>query len=125
MFEKSSRMKIRFSTHKGLVSVEDLWDMSLGQLNVLAKDLNRSIKEASEVDFLSEKTVEDTTAMLKFDVVLHILNKKKEEREQAVNAAARREEKQQLLDILARKKAGELEQTSIEDLEKRIAALSS
>lgn len=44
MFEKASRIKLRYSTNRGVLSVEDLWDLSLEQLDPIAINLNKSLK---------------------------------------------------------------------------------
>ena len=41
LFEKASKMKLRFSTTKGVLSTEDLWDLSLESLDRIAKNLKR------------------------------------------------------------------------------------
>ncbi|MFA5457111.1 MAG: hypothetical protein WC261_05690, partial [Synergistaceae bacterium] len=60
MFEKATRMKLRIATGKGNLSVEDLWDLNLAQLNEVAKGLNRRVKELGEEDFLKVEKKEET-----------------------------------------------------------------
>ena len=54
MFEQASRLKLRFTTARGSLSVEDLWDLPLtsttGKPNLddIAKSLNRELRATSE-----------------------------------------------------------------------------
>ena len=123
MFEKASRLKFRFPTARGHVSTEDLWDMSLPQLNVVAKDLNKNVKESKEEDFLEVKSDEDTLAKSQFDIVIHIMNVKKDEQKARLGAAAKKVERDKLLDILSRKQAGALESLSVEEIQKKLQEL--
>ena len=48
-FEKASRLKLRFNTAKGDITVEDLWDLKLESRNgfdleSVAQSLNRAVK---------------------------------------------------------------------------------
>ena len=124
MFEKASRMKMRFSTGRGMLNVEDLWDLNLSSLNELAKNINRQLKDAEEEDFLKTEKKESTELKLAFDITLHILNTKKAEqeaREQAVDKAAK---KQKLLALLAEKQDNGLRNLSEDELKAQIAALT-
>lgn len=123
MFEEASRLKLRFSTTKGMVSVEDLWDLPLTRLNEMAKSLNKQIKSSDEEDFLDVSSTVDKTTKLKFDVVLHVLNTKKAENEAASNARKKKEEKERLLEILARKQEQSLEQLTEEELLAKLSSL--
>jgi hypothetical protein len=123
MFEEATRSKLRFSSTKGLLTVEDLWDLSLTSLNTLAKNLNKKLKESQEVDFLQERSAEDRKLKLSFDVVLHVLNTKKEEADKRKLANERRQQKQRILGILDRKKNESLEALSEEDLLKKLKEL--
>lgn len=49
MFEKASRIKLRYSTNRGVLSVEDLWDLSLEQLDPIAQDAELESKSYEEL----------------------------------------------------------------------------
>ena len=123
MFEKCSRKKLRFVSDKGLLTAEDLWDLNLNQLNAIAKKLNKDLKNAAEEDFLEGAGKEDTLLKLSFDIVLHVLNTKKEEAEKRKTAAEKKAEKEKLLDMLDKKKNQSLESLSEEELKKKIEEL--
>lgn len=123
MFEKASRMKIRFLTNKGWLTVEDLWDLSLKDLNTLAKKLNKEIKELEEEDFLEVVNNNDASLKLSFDITLHILNTKKAENEKKREAAARKEKKEKILSIIAKKQDESLENMSEDELRKALEDL--
>jgi len=123
LFEKASRLKLLFNAGKGLVSTEDLWDLSLKELNAIAKTLNKELKETAEEDFLGEKSKEDTLTKLRFDIVLHILNTKKDEKKNREEAQERKAERERILSIIERKDNESLENMSKEDLLKKLDEL--
>ena len=57
-FEKASRIRLRFDTPQGSLTVEDLWQLPLtsrtGRANLddIAKSLNRQLKETAEESFV-------------------------------------------------------------------------
>lgn len=120
MFEKASPQKLRFSTPKGMLTTEDLWDLSLQQLNVVAKDLNKKIKSSQEEDFLDEPTAEDTNSKLQFDIVKHIMDIKKETQRKAVEASAKKAQRDRILELISKKKDNELERLSVEELTSKL-----
>lgn len=124
MFDKATRLKLRYPTNKGMITTEDLWDMTLQDLNNTAKTLNKEIKSVEEEDFLEVETTEhDLKIKLSFDIVLHVLNVKKEERKRRQEAATRKAEKEKLLTILAKKQDANLENMSEEELKKKLEEL--
>lgn len=125
MFEKASRIKLRIPTERGSASVEDLWDLNLNTLNTLAKQLKRKLKDAEEEDFLTIRKESDTIEKLAFDIVLHVLNTKKEEKEKREAAASRKQEREKILAIIESKENEALNSQSKEELLKRLEALSS
>jgi hypothetical protein len=122
MFEQATRMKLRYSTSQGVLSTEDLWNVSLEKLNTLAKALNKEIKEAEEENFLAENTVDKETK-LKFEIVKYIIHIRLEEKKAAKEKAEKAAEKEKLLKVLEQKQASELEGLSVEEIQQRIENL--
>ena len=123
MFEKASRLKLTFTTAKGTLSADYLWDLPLTQLDSIAKDINKRIKEAEEESFIAPKTAANTLDVLRLDIVKHIINVRQTE---ATSKRVKDEIKDQtaaLQNALERKKAEEIDKLSIEDLQARMKAL--
>ena len=120
MFEKASRLKLRFNTIIGTISVEDLWDLPLStgpmNLNDLAKSLNKRVKEVEEEDFVAKATKDNEALILKFELVKHVIKVKLEEAEIADNKAEAKEKKQKILAILADKEDESLKGKTKEEL---------
>ena len=123
MFDKATRLKLRFKSKQGLISTEDLWDCTLLTLNDIAKTVSKELKEDSEEDFISQKTKTNTELTLKLDVVKHIIEVKLAEKAAAVDRAKRSEELQTLKALVQAKEMKKLEDMDIESLTKRIAEL--
>lgn len=123
MFVKASRLKLRFSTSKGLISVEDLWDLPLTALDTIAKNLNKEVKESAEESFIKMKTSASTLATLRFEIVKYIIEVKLNEAEAAQKRAENKERKAQILALIAEKQNKELSEKSIADLMKELEGL--
>lgn len=126
MFDKASRLKLRFSTQKGLVTVEDLWDLPLSSttnnaanLDDIAKDLFTQLKDTS-ISFVKKEQKCSEVIKLKFDVVKHVIDTKLAEQEAAEVKAVNKEKKQQLLALIAQKENDKLAGTSLEELRKMV-----
>lgn len=123
MFEQASRVKLRFKLSNGVVSTEDLWDLSLESLDSLARQLNKTIKDEEEISFIKEKSSANKLTELRFEIVKHIIAVKLAEREKAQDAAIKSERKQAILNILANKEDEYLQSMSKEDLLKELESL--
>lgn len=122
IFETATRNKYRFP-YKGSVSTEDLWDLSVNDLDTVFKSLNAQAKQSSEESLLKTKTSEDTKLNNKIELVRYIVGVKLEEAEAAKKAKERRTQKQKLMGILSEKQDNELHNKSIEELQAMINAL--
>ena len=129
MFEKASRLKLRFSTALGNATIEDLWDMPLisrkagASLDDLAKSLNRSIKDGEEESFVTQKSAANTVLSLKFDIVKHVIKVKLEEAEASEKATEIKAKKEKILSIIADKEDEALKGKSATELKELLSGL--
>ena len=128
MFEQASRLKLRFESAKGLLSVEDLWDLPLTStrstsLDEIARSLHLQLKSGTDVSFVDPEKKSDPAIQMAFDLVKHVIDTRLAENAAAAAASANKERKQKLLGILANKQDEALLGMSVEDLRAAIAAL--
>lgn len=124
-FEKASRLQLRYSVGKGQSNTEDLWTLSLEDLNTLAKSLNKEIKEATEESFIKTKTKASTTLELKFEIVKHVIEVKLAERQKRLLAAEKAQKRAQLEELISRRELTELESKSVEELRAELVSLDA
>lgn len=120
MFEKASKVKLRFD-YRGVCTVEDLWDLSVKELDSIYKTINAKLKQSQEDSLLNTKTKEDEILKLQVDILKHVVEVKlAEAREQAKE---RKIKKQKLTEILASKQDADLQGKSIDEIKKMIDEL--
>lgn len=116
-FKLASQQKLRFQTNKGLLSVEQLWDLSLDEMDALAVSLEQEHKQSGKKSFLVKTSLKDKTAKLRFDVILDILNTKVAEIEAEQEAAEIKEHNKKIIGLIAEKQDESLKGKSIKQLE--------
>lgn len=122
IFEYATRNKLRFS-FKGMISVEDLWDLSLENLDSIYKGLNKEVKQSEEESLLHKKAEVDVKLEVQIAVVKHIVSVKLEENEAAKKEFMKKVQKQKLMSALAAKENEALQNYSIEELKKMLDEL--
>lgn len=123
IFEYAVRNKVRFP-FKGMISVEDLWDLSLTNLDSIYKTLNKQVKQSEEESLLSTKESVDVELEVQITIVKHIVTVKLAEKEAAEKASAKKAQKQKIMSIIASKENEALQNSSIDDLKKMLEELA-
>lgn len=120
---QASKMKLRFATSKGNLSVEDLWDLSLPALDRLAVSYDEELAKSPRKSFITNDTPSNSELELKFNIVKDVITDKlkdKAAREAAKDKAA---EKARLTELLAKKQSEKMESMSEDEIRQRLAEL--
>ncbi|PAD84987.1 hypothetical protein CHH57_02085 [Niallia circulans] len=124
IFEVATRTKMRFS-FRGLISLEDLWDLSVRDLDLIFKGLNSELKKVTEESLLDTKTKEDKDLETKIEIVKYIVKVKLEEEDTRLKAKAQKEQKQKILEILSTKQDESLQNKSVDELKAMLEELEN
>ena len=116
IFKNATKKKYRFN-FRGVCTVEDLWDLSVENLDLIYKALKKQQKENDGESLLTTVTKEDKALAEKIEIVKEIVVDKLAAAEKARNAAKKRAENQRILEIIADKKDETLKEKSIEELQ--------
>lgn len=122
IFEYATREALRFP-YKGSQSVEDLWQLSVRELDSIYKTLNKQVKQSEEESLLSTKSNVDTELEVQIAIVKYIVSVKLAEKEAAERASAKKAQKQKIMSIIATKQDEALQNSSIDDLKKMLDEL--
>lgn len=124
MYKQAVMLKLRFETPKGLLTVEQLFDLSMADLSTTIKKVNALIKKEQvtddELSFLEGVDTTETQNSLRFRILKDVYLTKKDARDAAALDFEKKQRNQRIAEIIAKKKDEALESMSIEELEKMI-----
>ena len=116
LFKIAAKKKYRFN-YRGVISVEDLWDLDVEALDSIYKNLKKQQKTSQEESLLETVSKEDKEINNKIEIIRIIVNDKLAAKERAIKAAEKRTQNQRILEIMADKKDAALKEKSIEELQ--------
>ena len=119
IFEMATRNKYRFP-YKGMISVEDLWDLNQTQLDSIYKALNKEVKANQEDSLMFSQTQTDLDLQAKIEIVRHIYTTKEQDAARRAAAAENAEKKRRILEILEQKQEDSLKNKSEDELIKML-----
>lgn len=116
LFEIASREKYRFP-YNGLISVEDLWDLTMPQLDRVYKALSKESKTQGEDSLMDEATIDKRLTNM-IEIVKHVFSVKQEEAEARKAAAENKKKRERIAEIVAQKEYEALNNLSVDELKK-------
>lgn len=129
LYKQAAKDKVRFASGKGLLHVEDLFDLPLTSksgldLDTVAKTVNKELKELGEESFVENTNNSKREALqLKLDIVKDVIHTRQEEAKARTEELAKNQQRQKLLAALENRREEELNNLSPEEIEKRLAEL--
>lgn len=117
MYKKATRTKLRVQTSKGLLAVEQLWDLKLTELVPIVKEASEAVKASNDtLDFLSEEKKVDEVAQLKFEILKDIYLTKKAELDEARIAREKKAHNERIMNLIAEAEDAQLRNKTPEEL---------
>ncbi len=116
LFKVATKKKYRFN-FKGQLTVEDLWELSVEDLDKIYKNLKSQQKNSQEESLLQTASKEDKELSNKIDIIKTIFTDKLIAREKALKAAEKKAQNQRILEIMADKQDAALKEKSLEELQ--------
>lgn len=132
IFEEAAKIKVRFVVKSenvnGVIMVEDLFYLPLESerglsLDLIAKGINRELKEATEESFVKPVTKGTSLLELKLELVKHVIKVKQEEEKSRKEAAKIKAKREKLTKALAAGEDKALEKLTPAQIKKRLNAL--
>jgi len=121
ILEKAIRLKLRFN-FKGMLTVEDLWDLKLNELDMIYKELNQQKKLQESESLLTNNLINDIVN-LQIEIIKYVVEQKQAEQLAEQTKIEKQQQKQKILEILSRKQDDDLQNKSTEDLLKMLENL--
>ena len=102
MYKKAAQLKLRYNTSQGMVNTEDLRNLPLPTLDILAIQCQKEAKK-KEISFIKDVEPVDEVAVLRFEIVKDVISDLLAEAKARTDAAGRCEKKQKILAALEAK----------------------
>lgn len=125
LFEKALRNGVTFA-YKGTISLYDLWNLKLEQLDEIYRSLSKEAKtsEAEGEGLLATRATKASSALkLKLDIVKYVFETLAAEKDKKAKAAERKQKAQELLALISEKEGDALKGKSLEELRAQFAQL--
>lgn len=119
LFFTALKERLRFN-YKGVVSTEDLFDLTEEQLNELYQKLAKGKKEVSEVSLLEVADEKSSLIDFQMQVVKEVFSFKRDQRLVKEDGMRKAQERRRLLELLDKKQQEKLTELTEEEILKRL-----
>ena len=123
MLVAAAKKKFRFNSGKGLCTVEDLFDLPLTTLDIIAVALDEEVQKAGRKSFIATKSASTTEASTKLEILKLVIEDKQAAAEAAKVRAEKASQKSFLTSLLEKKKMEPSEGLSLDDIKAQLANL--
>ena len=121
IFQYAAKRKLRFP-YKGQIMLEQLYELSVEELDDIYKKLKREEKDNDEESLLAENK-KDRDLEVKIAIIKNIVEEKQAAAEKAKKAAETKAKRQRILEAMHKKDEEAMDGASKEELEAMLAEL--
>ncbi|MGL5460520.1 MAG: hypothetical protein ACRDBY_12970 [Cetobacterium sp.] len=122
LFEKALIGKYRYN-YKGLLTTEDLFDLTLKELDFIYTGLSTELKKVENVGLLSVENKDTQTLKNKMEIVQHVFTTKKEAIESDRISKENKAKKQQIMELIEKKRVDSLQNMTEAQLQELLGKL--
>ena len=124
IFERATKQKLRFASDRGDLTTEQIWDLSLTNIDKVARATNADLKNLTEESFVELRPNPlQTELKLKMEILKHIIAYKLEAVAKTEEKAQKAEKRKVLLEALEAKETDELKGLSKDEILKKLEEL--
>jgi hypothetical protein len=116
MYKEAIKSNFRFATTRGELTTEQLWGLSMSQLDELVVSLSEELEKTGKKSYLNSETPKNILIKKKFDIALDILQTKIDEDNQRSEALERKKFNEKIDELILKKQETELENLPLEEL---------
>lgn len=116
---KGNKLKLLFTSKKGQVVMQDLFDLPVTSLRYMANDLNRGLKQSD--DLFAVVSTEDSNNKLRLDIILEVITIREEENSAKISGKETKQKRDALQELINKKELEAQGELSVEELKKQLA----
>ena len=124
IFKYANKYALRFP-YKGQISVEDLFDLGITELDEIYKTLTKQQKSDAGESLIKKKTTEDKKLEVKIAIVKEIFEDKITAIEKSAKVSEKKAQAQRILEIMNHKEDEKLANMSMDELQAELDAITS
>ncbi len=117
IFALAAKNAYRYKISGGNITTEDLWNLTLPQLDTLAVQYDAYLTTTPTKSFINKENPTDKIIEVKFTIVKEIIEYKLKVQETAAKAAATKAQRSKIMEIMAEKQDGALQEKSLAELQ--------
>ncbi len=120
IYKQANRLKLRFQTNRGLLTVEQLWDLTKSDLSTTIKAVKKVLQknDDDELSFLEDTKTVDIENQLRFDILKDVYLTKNDESKTLREETDKKIYNEKIMSLIAEKQESELKSLSVDDLSK-------
>jgi len=120
MYKQATKLALRYPTNKGMLTLEQLWDLNLLDLSKSIVALKKVLKkdDDDELSFLENTKKVDVENQLRFDIMKDVYISKEKDKKDELKSLEDKKHNERIYELIRNQREKQLEQLTVDELEK-------